>query len=87
MNNKLRIFLFIAMIGILGGSALAFFIWNKPRRNVEDEKGIGITASLLVKEYQQNEAEANKKFWIKRSRSQVMLAMLKITRTEKLLSC
>jgi hypothetical protein len=44
MNNKLRIFLFIALIVILGGSALAYFMWNKPRRNVEDEKGIGITA-------------------------------------------
>ncbi len=62
MNNKFKIFLIIALILILGGSAVAYFMWNKPTRNVENEKGIGITASHLVKEYQQNEAEANKKY-------------------------
>jgi hypothetical protein len=62
MNNKFKIFLIIALVVVLGGSAVAYFMWNKPKRNVEDEKGIGITASLLVKEYQQNEAEANKKY-------------------------
>ncbi len=62
MNNKSKIFLLIALVLILGGSAVAYFIWNKPQRNVENEKGIGITASQLVKQYQQNEAEANKKY-------------------------
>lgn len=62
MNNKVKTFFVVALILILGGSAVAYFMWNKPTRNVENEKGIEITASQLVKEYQQNEAEANKKY-------------------------
>jgi len=62
MNKKLKISLIVVLILVLGGSAVAYFMWNKPHRNVENEKGIVITASQLVKEYQQNEAEANKKY-------------------------
>jgi hypothetical protein len=62
MHRKFKIFLIIALILILAGSAVAYRMWNKPRRNVVDEKGIAITASQLVKDYQQNEAEANKKY-------------------------
>lgn len=46
--------------------AVAFFVtykmWNKERRDVTDEKGVEITAVQLVKEFQDNEAEANKKY-------------------------
>jgi hypothetical protein len=62
MNKTFRNLLIIALVLIIGGSAVAYFMWNKPRRNVENEKGIEVTASQLVKEYQQNEAEANKKY-------------------------
>lgn len=47
---------------IVGGSAVAYFMWNKPDRKVENEKGIEVTSATLVKEYQANENEANKKY-------------------------
>ena len=62
MNRKLKTFLAIALIVIIGGVIVGYFMWNKPKRDVADEKGIIISASQLVKEYQQNEAEANKKY-------------------------
>jgi len=60
MNKTFRNLLIIALVLVLGGSAVAYFMWNKPHRSVENEKGIEVTASQLVKEYQQNENEANK---------------------------
>jgi hypothetical protein len=60
--NKFKRFLIIALIIILGSAGVAYIMWNKPMRSVENERGIEITASQLVKDYQQNEAEANKKY-------------------------
>jgi hypothetical protein len=62
MNKTFKSLLIIALILLIGGGAVAYFMWNKPHRNVENEKGIEVTAPQLVKEYQQNEAEANKKY-------------------------
>jgi hypothetical protein len=62
MNSKFKVFLIVALIIILGGTAVAYFMWNKPMRSVENEEGIAITASQLIKEYQLNEAGANKKY-------------------------
>ena len=62
MNKKLKVFIIAVLVLIVAGSAVAYFAWNKPQRNVEDEKGIEVTAAQLVKEYQANEAEANKKY-------------------------
>ncbi len=62
MNRKFKTFLIIALILIATGSAVTYKFWNKPRRNVIDERGIVVTSVQLVKEYQQNEAEANKKY-------------------------
>jgi hypothetical protein len=62
MNRTFRNLLLIALILVLAGSAVAYFMWNKPHRNVENEKGVEVTAAQLVKEYQQNENEANKKY-------------------------
>jgi flagellar basal body-associated protein FliL len=62
MNSKLRILIILLLIFIVVGSAVAYFLWNKPQRNVENEKGIEVTAAQLVKEYQANEADANKKY-------------------------
>jgi preprotein translocase subunit YajC len=62
MKNGVKITGIIILILIVAGSVVAYFMWNRPQRNVENEKGIQVTAAQLVKEYQANEAEANKKY-------------------------
>lgn len=62
MNKNFKTVAIIILILIAGGSAVGYVMWNKPKRNVENEKGIEVTSAGLVKEYQANEAEANKKY-------------------------
>lgn len=62
MKNKWKILLTVSLLVIVAGAAVAFYMWNKPQRNVEDETGIVITASQLVKEFQANEEQANTKY-------------------------
>ena len=62
MSKKLRAFIIILIIFIVGGFTVGYIIWNKPQRKVENEKGIEVTSAQLVKDYQANEAEANKKY-------------------------
>lgn len=62
MNRNLKTLLTFVLLVIIGGSIAAYLMWNKPKRNVADEKGIAITASQLVKEFQVSELEANKKY-------------------------
>ncbi len=62
MSKKLRAFIIILIIFIVGSFTVGYFMWNKPQRKVENEKGIEITSAQLVKDYQANEAEANKKY-------------------------
>lgn len=58
----MKYLLMILVAVIVIGSVAAYMMWNKPRRQVENEKGIEVTSSQLVKDYQTNEAEANKKY-------------------------
>ena len=53
--------LIFLLVAITSAVAVYFYL-HKPKRTVADEKGIEITASQLVKEYQANEAEANAKY-------------------------
>ena len=62
MSKRLRAFIIILIIFIVGSFTVGYIIWNKPQRKVENEKGIEVTAAQLVKDYQANEAEANKKY-------------------------
>lgn len=62
MSKKLRVFIIILIIFIVGGFTVGYIVWNKPQRKVENEKGIEVTSAQLVKDYQANEAEANKKY-------------------------
>ena len=62
MSKKLRAFIIILIIFIVGSFTVGYIIWNKPQRKVENEKGIEVTSAQLVKDYQANEAEANKKY-------------------------
>jgi hypothetical protein len=62
MSNKLRTIVIILILFIVGGFTVGYIMWNKPQRKVENEKGIEVTSVQLVKDYQANEAEANKKY-------------------------
>ena len=62
MKNNSKNIITILLIIVVATSGVIFFIWNKPQRNVEHEKGIIVTAVQLVKEYQASEPEANKKY-------------------------
>ncbi|HKG69516.1 MAG TPA: hypothetical protein VKA92_11655 [Segetibacter sp.] len=62
MSKRLRAFIIILIIFIVGSFIVGYIIWNKPQRKVENEKGIEVTSAQLVKDYQANEAEANKKY-------------------------
>ena len=62
MNKSFKVASVILLLAIAVGSIVAYTMWNKPQRKVENEKGIEVTSAQLVKEYQANEAEANKKY-------------------------
>jgi hypothetical protein len=52
----------VVLLLIIAGVTIIYFVWNKPRRNVEREQGIEVTAAQIVKDFQTNEADANKKY-------------------------
>src|SRR5438270_13972445 len=62
MSNKARTLIIILAVFIIGSFVIGYLLWNKPQRNVEDEKGIEVTSAQLVKDYQANEGEANNKY-------------------------
>jgi len=61
MKKSFRYIAVIFLFFIIG-AIIPYFVVNKPKRNVESEKGIEVTAAQLVKEYQASEPEANKKY-------------------------
>lgn len=62
MSKKFRITLVIFFVLIAGGAAVAWYMFNKPRRDVAQEQGIVIPAGQLVSEYQADETAANTKY-------------------------
>ena len=63
--NKKNVILGILLIGVVAIIGVWYFIFYRPthfKRDVTDEKAIVITAKDIVKEFQSNEAEANKKY-------------------------
>lgn len=62
MNKKFRTTLIVFLVLIIGGAVVVYNMWNKPRRDVADEKGIVVSSAQLVKEYQANEVQANTKY-------------------------
>lgn len=61
-KSRSKTVLIIFLLLVVAGAAVVYFMWNKPNRTVANEKGIEVTAAQLVKEYQENEQEANKKY-------------------------
>ncbi len=62
MSKGFKITLLVFFIVIVTGSIIAYNMFTKPRRDVANEKGMVITASQLVNEYQQSESSANAKY-------------------------
>ncbi len=62
MSKNQKRFGIVLLIVVIAGVAIGYFVWNKPRRTVADEKGIELTAAALVKEFQANETAANAKY-------------------------
>ncbi len=61
MNLKKKIFVLIGVL-VLCGIIYGVYVWNKPMRDVSDEKGIIITASALYHDYVTDEAASNTKY-------------------------
>lgn len=62
MRNKRKIILSLIALIILAGLSYAFYIWNKPARDVADEKGIQITAVAIFDSFSNNEQVANTQY-------------------------
>jgi len=62
MKRWVRILLIVMAVLLLGGGSYVYYIWNKPHRDVTQEKGIDISAQQLYDEFKANEAAANKKY-------------------------
>ena len=63
MKKGWKIFLFIAVIGIVVGLGTIYYVFNKPHRNVEGEKpAFTIEAKTLFEEYNMDEEAGNLKF-------------------------
>ena len=60
MKKWVKIVLIIAVIGLLGASAVVYYVYNKPHRDVAKEKAVQLTAQNLYDAFRTNEPEANK---------------------------
>jgi hypothetical protein len=54
--------LIIVLLLILAGLCYAYYIWNKPARDVSEEKGIQISAVAIFDSFANNEQAANASF-------------------------
>jgi hypothetical protein len=67
LNLKYRIFmkqfktvlLSVTILAALAAGYVWLFIWNKPKTNVEQAKGIQVEAKVLFQSYSSNEQQAN----------------------------
>ncbi|MDB5232909.1 MAG: hypothetical protein JWN76_3714 [Chitinophagaceae bacterium] len=55
-------FLLLLLVIVVAGGAYTWYIFNKPQRDVKDEKGIAVTAEQIFTEYNTNEQAANAKY-------------------------
>jgi hypothetical protein len=62
MQRWKRFVLGVIVVALLSGFGYAFYIWNKPARNVSNEKGIKITAVAIFDSFANNERAANISF-------------------------
>jgi putative nucleic acid binding protein len=62
MHRWKRLIFGIIVIMILSGFAYAYYVWNKPARDVSKEEGIKITAVAIFDSFENNEQAANVSF-------------------------
>ena len=62
MRNKKNIILTILAAIIIAVAGYAYYIWNKPARDVAKEKGIQITSVAIFDSFSNNEQSANTQF-------------------------
>ena len=62
MRNKRGVILTILVVIILAVAGYAYYMWNKPARDVAKEKGIQITAVAIFDSFSNNEESANAQF-------------------------
>ena len=60
--NKKRIILLVILAIVLTGGIIVYKIWNKPFADASDGDAIKVTAIQLFKDFNSNEAEAQKKY-------------------------
>ena len=62
MQRRKKITLIMFVLVIVIGFCYAFYVWNKPARNVAKEAGIKITATAIFDSFTNNETGANALF-------------------------
>ncbi len=62
MQRWKKILISLILLVTLCGLAYTYYIWNKPARDVTNEKGIEITAAALYDSFTNNEQAANASF-------------------------
>jgi hypothetical protein len=60
MRKWVKVVLIIVALGLIGASAVVYYVYNKPHRDVSKEKGVQLSAQNLYDAFRTNEAEANK---------------------------
>jgi hypothetical protein len=60
MRKWVKVVLIIVALGLIGASAVVYYMYNKPHRDVSKEKGVQLSAQNLYDAFRSNEAEANK---------------------------
>ena len=58
----MKTLLIIGLIGLLAGGGLVYWIFNKPHRDVTQEKAVQLTAQKLFDAFKANEAAANQRY-------------------------
>lgn len=60
MKKWVKVVLVIGVIGILAAAGVVYYVYNKPHRDVTNEKGVQLSAQTLYDAFRTNEDEANK---------------------------
>lgn len=58
MKKGRKIFMVFSVL-IIAGIGYGLYVWNKPHRDVKDEKGIMVTATAIFDSFTVNETRAN----------------------------
>ena len=62
MKKVWKIVIAVAVIGVIAGGSFAWYVFNKPHRDVSKEKGLELTAQKIYDEFKANEEAANQKY-------------------------